>query len=278
MRMWFSICSSFDDAQISAATTLRLKSVTSSRPLVDEEDHHVALGIVFQDAERHVAQQRGLARARRRDDEAAGAFADRAEEVDCTRREAAVLQLHLQKLVGRDRRERGEFRDRAAVLERHAVDRLDEAHLRVRETPVGRERRAADHRALLQLEAADEFLRHEGIRRAALAAFREIDELPVAAALEIDVEDALDADRVLHRGRAPEAGAAAPASAGAELGEGADVVSFGAFCTADAAGLSARADEVFFSIQTGREAGTHIPALDAQNSRRDKNALHFLNP
>jgi hypothetical protein len=61
-----------------------------------------------QHAERHVAQEGGFAGARRGDDEAAGAFADGTEKIDGARREPAVLQLHLQKLIGRDGGERGE--------------------------------------------------------------------------------------------------------------------------------------------------------------------------
>jgi hypothetical protein len=81
MRTWLSICSSLDEAQISAGHAA-LEVGDFLRALVDEQDHHMALRIVFDHAERHVAQQGGLAGAGRGDDQAAGAFADGAEQID----------------------------------------------------------------------------------------------------------------------------------------------------------------------------------------------------
>ena len=66
----------------------------------DEEDHDVALRIVGEHAEGHVAQQGGLARARGRDDEAAGAFADGAEKINRPGGQPAILQFHFEKLIG----------------------------------------------------------------------------------------------------------------------------------------------------------------------------------
>ncbi len=165
-------------------------------PLVHQEDHHLALGIVLQDAERHVAQEGRLARAGRGDDQAARALADRAEQVDRAGGHAPVLHLHLQVLVRGDGGERGEVELGAALLEREAVDRLDELHLRVGKAALGREGGAADQHARLQLEAPDQLLRHERVGGPALAVLGEVEQLAVAALGEVDVEDALDTDDV----------------------------------------------------------------------------------
>jgi hypothetical protein len=216
MRMWFSICSSLDEAQISAGT-LRLKSVTSSGRSSTRRIMTWHSGIVLKDAERHVAQEDGLARPRRRDDEAARALADRAEEVDRARRHPAVLHLHLQVLVG-ETVVRPRSRAGAALLERHPVHRLDEPHLRVREAALRGEGGAADHQPGLQLEAADELLRDEGVGGPALAVLRQVEQLAVAALGHVDVEDALDVDRVVGgAGGGLRAAAGRPGAAGGAL-------------------------------------------------------------
>ena len=95
MRMWFSISSSLDEAQISAGhAALEVGDFLGA--LVDEQDHDVALGMIFEDAEGDVAEEGGLAGAGRGDDEAARAFADGAEEIDDARGHAAVLHLQLE--------------------------------------------------------------------------------------------------------------------------------------------------------------------------------------
>ena len=164
------------------------------RPFVHEEDHDVALGIIFQDTQGHVAEQRCLAGAWRSHNQAAGALADRAEQIDGARRHPAVLHFHFQELIGRNRRERSELVPGAAVFKGHSVHRLDETHLRIWKTAIRRKSRAADHGACAQLEAADELLGHEWVRRSAFAAAAQIEQLAIATALQINVEDALDVD------------------------------------------------------------------------------------
>jgi hypothetical protein len=56
-------------------------SVTS-RALVDQEDHHVGVGVVGQDAVGDLLEQDGLARPGRGDDQPALALADRRDHVD----------------------------------------------------------------------------------------------------------------------------------------------------------------------------------------------------
>jgi hypothetical protein len=51
----------------------------------------------------------------------------------------------------------------------------------------------------VMVKATDQFARHEGIGRAAFAVLRQIQQLAVAACVQ--VEDALDADRIFRRGR-----------------------------------------------------------------------------
>jgi hypothetical protein len=67
--------------------------------LVHEQNHHVALRVVLEHAQRHIAQERGLAGPGRSHDQPAGALTDRAEEVDRAGGEAPVLHFHPQVLV-----------------------------------------------------------------------------------------------------------------------------------------------------------------------------------
>ena len=163
-------------------------------PLIDEQDHHMALGMVFQHAQGDIAEQRGLAGAGRRDDQAAGALAERAEQIYRAGGQAMVLHLELQLLVGRDGGQLGEIGQVAARIDVEAVDLLDEAHLRVGKAAVGRGR-GGDHAALFQLEPADQFPGHEGIGGTVLAVAREVQQR--AGLVVVEVEDALDAHHVL---------------------------------------------------------------------------------
>ena len=61
------------------------------RPLVDQQHDQVALGMVGRDRVGDVLQEHGLAGARRRDDQAALALADRRDDVDDARREVLVV-------------------------------------------------------------------------------------------------------------------------------------------------------------------------------------------
>jgi hypothetical protein len=67
------------------------------------------------------------------------------------------------------------------------------------EAPVGGKRGAADHRAGAQFEPANQLFGDKRVGRPAFAAARQIKELAVATALEVDVEHAFDANRVFNR-------------------------------------------------------------------------------
>ena len=66
------------------------------RPLVDQEDDDVDVGIVDLDGVRHALQERRLAGLRRRDDQAALAAADRREQVHDAAAHLVGLGLELQ--------------------------------------------------------------------------------------------------------------------------------------------------------------------------------------
>ena len=189
--------------------------------LVDQEDHHVALGIVLEDSERHVAQENRLPGPGRRDDQAARALPDGAEQVDGARRHPAVLHLELEVLVRGHRGERGEVEPAAPLLERHPVDGLDVAHLGIREPALGRERGPADEGSGLELEAPDQLLRDKRVRRAPLAVLHHVEELAVAPLGHVDVEDPLDMDRVVKgRGGSRRGGRSSGGGCGVLLGRG----------------------------------------------------------
>ena len=76
--------------------------------LVDEQAHEVHFGVVGRNGSRDILEDRGLARLRGRDDEAALAFADGGGQIDDACRDGVLAVLHPQTLVGIDRREIGE--------------------------------------------------------------------------------------------------------------------------------------------------------------------------
>jgi hypothetical protein len=78
-------------------------------PLVDEDDHEVALGVVRGDRVRDVLHDRGLAGLRRRHDQRALALADRHHQVDDPGGQLVRLGLQAQPLVRVERRELGEL-------------------------------------------------------------------------------------------------------------------------------------------------------------------------
>ena len=91
--------------------------------LVDQEDDQVNLGMIVGDRSGDLLQQRRLAGARRRDDQAALPLADRGQEIDDPRRQLRRLGLQpdsLERVDGRQLREEPPFRE---LLLGHAIDR-----------------------------------------------------------------------------------------------------------------------------------------------------------
>ena len=99
-------------------------------PLVDEDDHQVALGVVGHDRVGDRLHDHGLAGLGRRDDQAALALADRGGDVDHPADQVARLGLEPQPLAGVERRELGEVDAVLGGLGVGAVHRVD-AHHRV---------------------------------------------------------------------------------------------------------------------------------------------------
>ena len=135
-------------------------------PLVDEQHDEVHLGMVRRDRLRDVLQQHRLAGARRRDDEAALALADRRHEIHDARREVLGRRLELHPLLRIERREVLEEELLARLIRRLEVDRLD---LDQREVALAFLRRANLPRhgvAGLQVELADLRRRHVDVVRA----------------------------------------------------------------------------------------------------------------
>ena len=75
------------EARISAAARTRLKSRDFLGPLVDEHEHEVRFGVVLDDGETDVLEDRGLAGLGRGHNEAALALADGGHEVQNTQSE-----------------------------------------------------------------------------------------------------------------------------------------------------------------------------------------------
>jgi hypothetical protein len=98
------------------------------RPLVDEQNDQVALRMVLLDRVGDVLQDDGLAGPGRRHDQAALALSDRRDEVDDPRRailDGRILDLHLQPLVGVERRQIVEVDLVPGLLRILEVDRAD---------------------------------------------------------------------------------------------------------------------------------------------------------
>src|SRR5439155_547086 len=84
-------------------------------PLVDQDHHQVALGVVPRDRVGDGLQHHRLAGLGRRDDQAALALADRRDQVDDPRRQLRPLGLQPQPVLGVQRRQLGEVRPAAAI-------------------------------------------------------------------------------------------------------------------------------------------------------------------
>ena len=95
------------------------------RPLVDQQDDEVDLGVVGGDAVGDVLQQHRLAGARRRDDQAALPLADRDHQVHDARRQVVGRGFELDALLRVERRQVLEEHAIADAIGRLEVDRLD---------------------------------------------------------------------------------------------------------------------------------------------------------
>ena len=135
--------------------TERCMSVTSSGPLVDEQHDEVHLGVVRGDAVGDVLQQHRLAGARRRDDQAALALADRRHQVEDAGRQVVAVGLERDALLRVERRQVLEEDLLARPLGRLEVDRLDLDQREVALAFLRRADLAADGVARVQVELAD---------------------------------------------------------------------------------------------------------------------------
>ena len=125
------------------------------RPLVDEQDDEVDLGVVGRDRLRDVLQQHRLAGARRRDDEAALALADGRHQVHDARRQVVGGRLEPQALLRIERRQVLEEELVARLVGRFEVDRFDLDQREVALAVLRRPHLAGDRVAGLQVELAD---------------------------------------------------------------------------------------------------------------------------
>ena len=129
--------------------------MTSSGPLVDEQHDQVDLGVVLRDRLRDVLQQHRLAGARRRDDQAALALADRRHQVHDPRRQVVRRRLEHEALLRVERRQVLEEQLVARLVGRLEVDRLDLDQREVALAFLRRPDLARDGVAGLQVELAD---------------------------------------------------------------------------------------------------------------------------
>ena len=96
---------------------------------VHQQNHDKAFRVVFDYAERDIAQEGGFARAGWGNNEAARAFSNRAEQVDDAIGHATIFHLELELLVGRDRSEGGEIHRATTGFKIQTVHFFDKANL-----------------------------------------------------------------------------------------------------------------------------------------------------
>ena len=128
------------------------------RALVDQQDDQVAFGVVAGDVAGDVLQHDGLARLRRRHDQAALALADRRAEIDDAAGQVfggAVAGFHLHPLVGEQRRQVLEENLVLRILRTIEVDRVDLEQGEVTLALFRRPDLADDGVARAQVEAPD---------------------------------------------------------------------------------------------------------------------------
>ena len=95
------------------------------RPLVDEQQDQVHLGVALDDRLAEVLEQRRLARLRRRDDQPALALAHRGDDVDHTQADLGALAREVERLARVDRDEVLEMRQRAILRGLHSASLRD---------------------------------------------------------------------------------------------------------------------------------------------------------
>ena len=125
------------------------------RPLVDEQHDQIHLGVVLGDAVGDALQQHRLAGARRRDDQAALALAERRQQVHHPARQVLGLGLEIDLLLRVERREVLEEDLLLRLLGRLEVDRLDLDQREVALAVLRRPDDAGDGVAGVQVELAD---------------------------------------------------------------------------------------------------------------------------
>ncbi len=127
-------------------------------PLVDQEDHEVAFGVVGLDRLGDVLQHHGLADPGGGDDQAALAFAERRDDVDDPPRtilHRRIGQLHGQALVGIQRREVIESDLVADVFRVFEIDQGDAGQGEIALAFLGRADGAVDGITGAQAELSD---------------------------------------------------------------------------------------------------------------------------
>ena len=129
--------------------------MTSSGPLVDQQHDQVDLGVIGRDRIGDRLQQHGLAGARRRDDQAALALAERRHQVHDARRQVLGIGLEADVLLGVERRQVLEEHALLAAGRRLEVDRLDLDQREVAFAFLRRSNLAGDGVAGVQVELAD---------------------------------------------------------------------------------------------------------------------------
>ncbi len=170
--------------------------------LVHEQAHEVHVGVVRGDGGCDVLQHRGLAGLRRADDQAALALADGAHEVDDASRDGVLAVLHMEALVGVDRREVAEAHPVAALLDGRSVDGRDLLDGGVLLVLARRARLPGHHIALAQAVAADGGQAHVAVRLAGQVALRAQEAVSVGQ----DIQDAGHFDEALGLHAGPEHG------------------------------------------------------------------------
>jgi hypothetical protein len=130
------------------------------RPLVDEQDDQVDLGMVLGDAVGDALQQHGLAGARRCDDEAALTLAERRQQIHDAAGEVLAIGFEGDLLLRVERRQVLEEDLLLRFFGRFEVDGLDLDEREVPLTVLGRPDDAGDGVAGVQVELADLRWRH----------------------------------------------------------------------------------------------------------------------
>ena len=131
------------------------------RPLVDEQQDEVDLGMVLGDGLAQVLEQRRLARLGRRDDEPALAAPDGRDQVDDPQARLRLLGGQPERLVRVDGRQVLEMRQRAVLLRRQATGLRDLYNNAAPTTSVTSQ--ALDLRTVAQAEITCDGRRHHRV-------------------------------------------------------------------------------------------------------------------